>query len=259
MSATTTGNDNTAVGWRSLYANTTGPQNVAVGYSALVANTTGEANTAVGYNAGDSVTTGANNAFLGAQAGHITTDGARNTCAGNLATTGASNNDAISIGYNVAGTTNGGVLLGSGSTTIGIQLDGSTTTWTAASDSRLKTNISDFTTGLSFIDSLNPVSYTWKKKKDVVSSLTTEYVEGSEEYVRGVTGEQKTYVGFLAQDIKTSIDAYSIPNGTSLWTEDANGIQGVGAGDLIPTLVNAVQELKALNDALTTRIIALEG
>ena len=164
---------------------------------------------------------------------------------GSIATQGASNNDAISIGYNVAGTTDGRVTFGSGSTTVYIPLDGSTTTFTATSDSRLKTNVSDFNTGLSFVDSLNPISFNWKKKKDVDSSLTSEYVEGSEEYVRGVTGEQKTYVGFLAQDVKTLVDSSSLPNGTGLWQEDSDGIQGLSEGALIPMLVNAIQELSA--------------
>ena len=82
------------------------------------------------------------------------------------------------------------------------------------------------------------------------SSLTTEYVEGSEEYVRGVTGEQKTYVGFLAQDVKTLVDSHSLPDGSQLWNQDDNGIQGTAEGALIPMLVNAIQELSAKVEAL---------
>ena len=58
--------NNTAVGSQALYGNTTGgSNNSALGYRALFANTTGIQNTAIGVNAGNTLTTGSNNTLIG--------------------------------------------------------------------------------------------------------------------------------------------------------------------------------------------------
>src|SRR5436309_8203413 len=61
----TTGSDNTAHGWFSLFSNTTGDHNTANGYQALYSNTTGFGNTATGSAALSSNTTGDGNTAYG--------------------------------------------------------------------------------------------------------------------------------------------------------------------------------------------------
>jgi len=67
-SFTTTGIENTGVGYYTLRSNTTGAQNVAIGANALNQNTTGISNSALGFNSLYSNTTGASNSAFGALA-----------------------------------------------------------------------------------------------------------------------------------------------------------------------------------------------
>ena len=61
----TSGVENTANGWQSLYSNTTGVGNVGFGVRSLPMNTTGNYNTALGHMAGTGLTSGTNNIALG--------------------------------------------------------------------------------------------------------------------------------------------------------------------------------------------------
>jgi len=97
----TTGSDNTAHGWFSLFSNTSGIQNTANGFNALNQNTTGGSNTAIGYEALFSNTTGGANTADGFFALLSNTEGNNNTAIGGVAlannTTG-SLNTAIGVG-----------------------------------------------------------------------------------------------------------------------------------------------------------------
>ena len=61
-----------------------------------------------------------------------------------------------------------------------------------------------------------------------------------------------TQHGFIAQEVKTVIDAHSeIKDGFDMWKEDVgDGKQRVGEVALIPVLVKAIQELSAEVEAL---------
>jgi trimeric autotransporter adhesin len=91
----TTGSNNTAHGWFSLFSNTEGSDNTANGFDALFSNTTGGSNTAIGDSALFSNTTGAGNTASGARALFSNTEGFFNTANGFAAlfsnTTGSSN------------------------------------------------------------------------------------------------------------------------------------------------------------------------
>ena len=164
---------------------------------------------------------------------------------------------AIVIGYNVtaASSTTGYATLGYGATRTYIQLG--TTTWVGTSDLRLKENITDHTLGLGFINALRPVTYNWKKKKDVDTSLTDYFEEDSEERVNGTEALRH---GFIAQEVKAVMDNNGLDsNSFSLWNTMNDGTQALADGELIPVLVKAIQELSAENAALTARIEALES
>ena len=96
-----TGNFNTAVGWEALFSNTTGNNNTAIGTGALQFNRTGTENTSTGVDALFSNTTGTNNTANGAFALANDTTGSNNTAIGEEAlennTTGSSN---IAMGSN---------------------------------------------------------------------------------------------------------------------------------------------------------------
>jgi hypothetical protein len=126
-----TGGDNTAIGFRSLYANTTGIENTANGIFSLYSNTVGNRNTAsgtgslqsnidgernaaFGLNALSSNTSGSYNTAIGAHALSANTTGSFNVVSGIFAlssnTTGYSNtaNGSFSLPVNTTGTRNVG-------------------------------------------------------------------------------------------------------------------------------------------------------
>lgn len=78
----TTGSDNTAIGFDSMYNDSTGDQNTGLGSNTLFSNTTGEANSATGMQALFSNTTGNINTADGFQALLFNTTGLANTATG---------------------------------------------------------------------------------------------------------------------------------------------------------------------------------
>ena len=289
--ATTTGGQNTAVGAQALDANTTAANNTAVGYNTLSANTTGDTNSAFGKDAlkvcttgtnncaigtrslqalttaasnvavgdlaGGGVTTGANNTFLGTNAGDNVTTGTDNILIGlNPSTSQVDSQRQIVMGRNVVGAGGDHLTFGDGSTDSAIQFGA--TSITAPSDVRYKEDIADATAGLAFIKDLRPVTFKWKKEKDLPTSHRA-YVEGSESR----TINDYTNHGFIAQEVKAVIDAHSeIKDGFDMWSTDEQadgGRQRLGEASLMPIMVKAVQELSTKLDAALARIETLEG
>ena len=106
------------------------------------------------------------------------------------------------------------------------------------SDQREKQNIRPLETGLTEVMALQPRRFDWKN------------------------GSASNVAGFIAQEVEAVlpdlIDEYQL--------NDQETRMAVRVGDILPTLVKAVQELKAINDAqaqtiesLTARVVALEG
>ena len=96
--------------------------------------------------------------------------------------------------------------------------------------------------GLDFINDIRPVTYEWKTKGEVDSTLS-HYEEGSQQLVRSGDSASGLQYGFIAQEIKEAIDNHNVENNGDVWHENEEGIQDVGATGLIPMLVKAVQEL----------------
>jgi hypothetical protein len=116
----------------------------------------------------------------------------------------------------------------------------------ATSDGRYKENVNTITSGLDIVDSLRPVSFTWKDHP-------------VHNFVAGKT------VGFIAQEVKESLSQYDwidniIKTNTSdaILDEDGNELTpaeeflGIAESNIIPLLVAAVKELK-------TRVETLEA
>jgi hypothetical protein len=114
----------------------------------------------------------------------------------------------------------------------------------ATSDGRYKENVNTITSGLDIVDSLRPVSFTWKDHP------VHNFVEG------------KT-VGFIAQEVKESLSEYDwvdniIKTNTSdaILDEEGNEVTpaeeflGIAESNIIPLLVAAVKELKARVETL---------
>jgi hypothetical protein len=120
------------------------------------------------------------------------------------------------------------------------------------SDLRDKTDILDIDYGLDFVNSLRPVTYRWNDRSGYVGT--------------------RTHMGFVAQEVSTTLgdDAAS----RALWIDSPAGEyknadtgeyepgverQSLRYEEMIAPMVKAIQELTAQNEALTTRIEALEA
>jgi len=250
---------NVAIGNYALDAAMNGAvNNTAVGYDAMSDLIDGGQNTCIGKSAGNKITAGDHNIIIGDSAGandiNLTT-GDSNILIGNYADVSTADaQNQIAIGYNVSCTANSTITVGDVANTASLGLDGSDTSWAAASsDERYKENIETSNAGLSFVNDLRPVTYNWKKAKDVQEELPL-YKEGSEEPVLGHEyGE--TLHGFIAQEVKTVIDNHSeLKEGFKMWKEYDSGVQTVADGNLIPMLVKAVQELSAEVESLKEQL-----
>ena len=216
---------------------------MAVGSNALntqnVAGTT--YNVAVGYAAGQNVTTGIQNTFIGGQAGDSATTANNSIIVGyNSALAAVDTAQVIVMGTSVTSQAANNFTFGFGSTDSNIAFGA--TSITAPSDERYKENIEDATAGLSFINDLRPVTFQWKKEKDIPSDHRA-YVEGSDNRVMN----NYTNHGFIAQEVKAAIDNHEeLKDGFDMWSEDPiDGRQRLGPASLIPMLVKAIQELSA--------------
>lgn len=218
----TTGYLNVATGFQALYSNTTGRQNTANGVSALQSNTTGMGNIGVGYDAGSAITTGNYNVVIGSNTGSsiatvsntvLIADGQGNErirvdSAGNvgIGTTAPSYNLDVSGTLRVTGTayTNGGY-----------------TTWTAASDQRLKDIHGSYDRGLADILGIDIVRFQYKANN-------TMGLDSSKEFV-----------GVTAQNLQTAI-----PEAVNEETSGhLKGYLTINTTPVLWTLVNAVKEL----------------
>jgi len=245
------GDYNIAIGTNSLQADTKGNTSVAIGHGALqtqnFTTATDSFNVSVGYAAGSSVTTGVSNVLLGARAGSNVTTGGGNIIIGDSDGEAANIAHQIIMGNSVTGVGQDQFTFGRAALDSNIAFGA--TSITAPSDQRYKEDIADATAGLAFIKDLRPVTFKWKKEKDVPSDHPA-YVEGSDTRVMN----DYTNHGFIAQEVKTAIDAHSeIKDGFDMWSEQGSGgRQRLGPSSLVPMLVKAIQELEA-------RIATLEG
>lgn len=101
------------------------------------------------------------------------------------------------------------------------------------SDGRLKTDVADYSKGLSAVKTLRPVSYKFIDKKT------------------GATLD-KTFIGVIAQEVEQTPFANIV--GT-----DADGYKTVDPSELVYALVNAVKELSTEVNILKTKVANLEA
>ena len=260
LSAEDAGNYNVAIGGNALSTDTKGNRTVAVGYGALngqnQTSSTDTYNVAMGYTAGNAMSTGIYNTLIGGKAGDAIQDAQLAIVVGYNSDTNASGTgNQIVIGNNLTGAGANNVKFGTSGGTATLGLDGSDTSWAASSDLRLKTNVADCAVGLDFIKDLRPITFNWNKKDAIANTLAQYDADSSDP----VYGSGKTQHGFIAQEVKTAINAHSgLKDGFTMWSEDPDGTQQVAPSALIPMLVKAVQELSAKNDALEARIKKLE-
>ena len=287
----TTANAHVAVGRRALYANTTGDSNTAVGHSAGKAVTTGSYNAIFGAYAGQNLTTGGRNSIIGEGAGSSVTTANYVTLvgdnAGNVITTGSGNTgigrealiNVIDGSFNVGvGASSGSVLfngsyntylgvcssfngssnnelvcaagagaVGKGSNTAFISAVGgssyngaNSSSWATTSDRRLKKNIVDNNEGLNIVSQIRVRNFEYRTEEEVTELPASAVIKK--------TGVQ---LGVIAQELQQVC--------SDCVKEESTGVLAVDSDNIFWHMVNAIKDLKTLNDTLTARITALEA
>ena len=232
---------NVAVGRQAMYANQTGYYSIGIGYRALYnMNATGS-NTAVGYTAGQNTTSGSGNTFIGYQTGKVCTTGSANIHLGygtSTSAAGAANEIVISTNSDTGkGNQTGFIAPGFGSCYQG----SNSSSWATTSDRRLKKNITDNTEGLDKIVQIRVRNFEYRLPEEVDAELKpTDAVQR--------TGVQ---LGVIAQELQEVC--------SDCIKEESTGVLRVDSDNVFWHMVNAIKDLKALNDTLTARITALEA
>jgi hypothetical protein len=275
LQANTTSQQNTAVGYQALFnalpatisvsagALTNGVEYTITGLGTVNWTSIGAASATVGvkftYNnvtitgSGGSVTQNVNakNVAIGYQAGDVITTGTGNVIIGGGADPSVNSaTDQIVIGNGVTGQANTNVTIGNGTGKI-YNAYTVNATWTQTSDGTMKNVIGPDSLGLSFINRLNPILFTWKAQND----LPPDHPYYAEENKRDTT---RVIHGFVAQEVKAALDAEgcSTFNG---WDQGDDGIQAISREMFISPLVKAVQELSAQVEQLKAELAALKG
>ena len=189
------GNENTFVGANSGIGNTNGQENSFLGYNSGGINTTGNGNVMLGFSAGNTNTVGSNNTIIGKDADVSANNLSFGTAIGSGSVVSASNTialgrtsgaDRVRIYGRLAINTLGAA------TATNLCINTLTDDVAACSSSlRYKTNIATFTTGLSFVNRLRPVTFNWKESSENDLGLIAEEVAEVEPLLvtRNKTGE----------------------------------------------------------------------
>jgi hypothetical protein len=177
----TTGMDNSFFGYAAGDDNTTGAFNSFVGVAAGIRNTTGSNNTFVGTSAGFNNRTSSNNTFIGFQAAFTTTNptGDNNTLLGYNAQVKSGVSNSTAIGTAAQAVTSNTVVLGTSQEIVIVPgklevdtlavagnqqlcLNNNKRLAPCSSSLRYKTDLRPFAAGMSIINRLQPISFTWK-------------------------------------------------------------------------------------------------
>jgi hypothetical protein len=265
-----TGSNNTGIGFWGLRDLTTGTSNTALGYTAGDSISSGSFNTCAGGTAGSNVTTGTANTLIGYNAGGGLSTGGTNCALGDSAYSSGNYTNSTCLGYNSQVTGSNQVQLG----------DSSTTTYAYGavqdrSDARDKTDIRDTQLGLSFILALRPRDFKWDMREDyrtpspvrpdpltyptdaayqaALSQWEIDYANWEEANKlanithNGTHTRVRYHQGLIAQEVKQAMDQLGVDFGgyQDHSIKGGDAVLTIGYEELVAPLIKAIQELKA--------------
>jgi hypothetical protein len=286
--ASTSGNDNTGLGYRALYQNTSGTENVAIGTYALQTNTTasdsvaigryalyssnGIQNTAVGANTLYSNTSGTNNTACGQSAGYSLTSSNNTAIGQNALSALTSSGDNIALGYKAG-------YLCTGSTNVFI---GNSTAGSSANNNYEIVIGTAGTTGKGGSTGyINPQgggvyqgnnSATWSVTSDQrLKKNIVDHTDGLDKIIQlkirnfeyrteeeitelapsNAVKIQGVQLGLIAQEL-----AEVLPDCVKT---ESTGVMSVDSTNILWHMVNAIKDLKAIVDAQAVEIAELKA
>jgi hypothetical protein len=204
-------------------SSTTGGNNTAMGYASLQNNTTGNNNTAYGYQAGFGTSTGGNNTAVGFQAG---------------VNNGALTNTTV-LGFQAQATGSNQVRIGNN----GVTSIGGFAAWTNLSDGRYKKNIEKNVPGLDFILKLEPVTYNFDFEG--LNKVTKNAPESAQTSANNNPNSQVRFTGFIAQDVEKAAASIGYNFSGVDKAQNDNDFYGLRYSEFVVPMVKAIQEQQA--------------
>ena len=126
------------------------------------------------------------------------------------------------------------------------------------SDQRLKTDIKPSSLGLDFIKTLNPVSYKWIEGGNELIKNDEGIIDRNNLNIKSIPGK-RTHWGFLAQEVKQSVDQTEVEDFGG-WViadlNDPNSNQSLNYTEFISPIVKAIQELAAKVENLEKNLVS---
>ena len=248
----TNGDKNVLIGPQAGDAMTASSNNVVIGHEAYSSQTTsGSNNVVIGYKAGYAVdnVNGAS-VYIGYQCMDDVTTGYQNVCIGyDLEGNDSAAHNQIILGVQVAGIDDGHMAFGSGNTHRVYNDFETNASWTRSSDERIKKDIQTNTDcGLDFINDLRTVTFKWRAPSEYDESVPTRDESKTEP-----SHKDKMY-GFVAQEVKASLDKFNIKNFNGWKEAPDTKIQGISYELFVMPLVKSIQELSAKVNELEKKL-----
>ena len=151
--------------------------------------------------------------------------------------TNVTGENSIAIGSQVTVAADNEVYIGNSSTSS----IGGVVNWTAASDGRFKTGVTENVPGLDFIDLLRPVSYHFNTK-EMYSFYNIKPDESMETSIQ--KKDDEVYTGFVAQEVAEAAKASGFDfSGVKIPSDPEKEMYGLRYAEFVVPLVKATQEL----------------
>lgn len=112
-----------------------------------------------------------------------------------------------------------------------------------ASDVRVKKDIVDLVDGLSIINQLRPVTFSYNGKSEFHSEADSE----------------RTFYGLIADELKEVAPQYVIEGKGKVDGVEVEDFKTLSMTKMLPMILKSIQELSAKNDALEAKVTALEN